>query len=138
MTERMLIPVALRVLAWLFVITGVWAIADTIVGAFNHRYILNFGVLGLIIGIGLLRLAPAARAWALVLSYFTLVSAAAVAVFVVLAPGEGEFSVFGKSFGEAPRSAGVALAVVAILVALWQIRVLTKGEVRELFGKSSA
>ena len=60
------IPVSLKAVAYLFILSGVAALIDIITAAAEGWLQMNFGVLGLFIGWGLFRLDPYWRTVALV------------------------------------------------------------------------
>jgi hypothetical protein len=59
------IPPALKIVAWLFIIGGIFAVIHVIVSLMSGRISINLGVFGIFIGRGLLRLNPRAFAWAM-------------------------------------------------------------------------
>ncbi len=113
------IPVSLKVVAWLFIIWGIYSVIRVVV-VFNHGAIyVNLGVLGLFIGPGLLKLRPAWRTCALVFLWIGLI-AISIAILASLS-----------------RPGTLVLCVVYFLLVLWQYSVLTRPEIRALFGLPS-
>jgi len=125
-------PTSLRIVAGLFVFSGIFAAIDIIVGLFNSHLNLNFSVLCLWIGPGLLRHNRTWRTWALVSIWIALIS---LPLFCLIALGRGgiHFKLFGVPVGESPASVAISVAVVLFLVTVWQYRVLTRPEIRQLF-----
>jgi hypothetical protein len=70
--------------------------------------------------------------------WIALIGAPIVALAFLAIPGPIDFQLFGQKVGEAPKAFGVAFAVVVFLIALWQFRVLTRPDVRELFRRPVA
>jgi hypothetical protein len=133
MHDTQSIPTSLKVVAALFILSGISSLIEIIVSLLHGHISINFGVLGLFIGAGLLRLNPTWRTWALVFTWIALVGAPLVGLIFLIVPGSLDFELFGQPVGHAPKAAGVAVAVVVFLVALWQSRVLTRPGVRALF-----
>ena len=133
MTEFRSVPTSLKVVAVLFILSGVASLVDVILSLFQGTLNFNLGVLGLFIGMGLLRLNPTWRVWALVFTWIAIIGAPIIGLLFLFLPGPLNFTLFGQPAGQAPKAAGVAVAAVIFLVALWQLRVLTRPDVRELF-----
>jgi len=132
------IPTSLKVVAALFILGGILSLIEIIVSLMNHRISFNFNVLGLFIGAGLLRCSPTWRGWALAFTWLALIGVPLVGLIFLAAPGPLDFRFFGQDMGQVPKSAWFALAVPAFLIAVWQYRVLTRPEVRTLFGLPTA
>jgi hypothetical protein len=138
MTELRGVPISLKVVAGLFILSGVLSLIDVIVSLFQGGINLNLGVLGLFIGAGLLRLSPTWRGWALVFTWIEIIGAPIIGVLFLVLPGPLNYRLWGQPAGNAPKAAGVALALVVFLIALWQLRVLTRPGVRALFQQRGA
>ncbi len=123
---------SLRIVASLFVISGIFAAIDILVSLFQSHLNLNFSVLGLWIGPGLLRHNRFWRTWALVSSWIALIG---LPLFCLLAHGRGGlgFKLFGVPVGEVPAAVAIGVAVVLFLLTFWQYRVLTRQDIRHLF-----
>ena len=127
-------PLALKIVAWLFIAAGVVA-AVSMLGLliFAHRIELNIDLLGLWIGPGLLRLEAKYRTWALRLLIVSFVLAPVAAVLLVLQPSPLAVRIFNRPVGEV--SFPVAFAALAVVVGLsvWQFAVLRAPKVRAQF-----
>ena len=133
MTESRSIPTSLKVVAVLFVLSGLSSLIEVMISLAHGHLSINFGVLGLLIGPGLLRLSRGWRTWALVLTWLAIILAPIAAIAFLAVQGPIEFLLFGQQVGDAPTALGVGLAALVFLVALWQYRVLTRPDVRALF-----
>jgi cytochrome c oxidase subunit IV len=133
MNDTQPIPTSLKVVAALFILSGISSLIEIIVSLLNGQLSLNFGVLGLFIGRGLLRLGPTSRTWALVFTWFALVITPVAALIFLNNAGPLDFKLFGINLGQVPQAAGVIAAVAFFLVVLWQYRVLTRPDIRALF-----
>lgn len=129
-------PTAIRVVAGLFVFSGICAVIEVVVSLFHSHLNLNFGVLSLWIGPGLLRHNRTWRTWALVFLWIGLI---ALPIFCLLALGRGtlDFKFFGIPLGQIPTAVGLVFAIPIFLLIFWQYRVLTRPDIRALFEGSS-
>src|SRR2546421_2480719 len=121
------LPASLIAVAWIFIAFGVLSAIDIIWSALDRRLSLNIGVFDLFIGLGLLRLKPWARTWALVFLWFELVIFALLCVLVLVARGNLYYTVNGVRTTITSWK-GLAVALVVCLaffgLALWQLIVL--------------
>jgi len=127
------VPLSLKIVAALFVLGGISSIIEVIMSLTQGTLNLNFGVLGLFIGIGLLRLSRLWRTCALVFLWITMIGIPIIAIIFMTASGPLDFTLFGQKVGQAPKGLGIVLAVVVFALAVWQYWVLTRPEVRRLF-----
>jgi hypothetical protein len=128
---------SLKIVAALFIVGGVSSIIDVIIRLTQGTIFLNFGVLGLFIGIGLLRFSRGWRTCALVFLWIALIGLPLVALALLCFEGPVDYTLFGQKVGEAPRVVGVTLAAGMFAIALWQYWVLTRPDIRKLFGISA-
>ncbi len=94
------------------------------------------------IGIGLLRYSRGWRVCALVFLWLAMVGFPLAGFLLVATDQPVRFTLFGQEVSEVPKTAGVAVAGVAVAavgfaLALWRYRVLTRPRVRQLFGLSA-
>jgi hypothetical protein len=121
---RTRIPIPLKLVGWIFILGGISAAIEILIDASNGRTNLNFGVLGVFIGIGLLRLRTGWRTLALVLLVIALVFIPILSVLALSTPGNLSFNIFGQK---------VAALAVFFVFTFWQFRVLLRPDVRALF-----
>ena len=128
------IPAPLKVVAILFIVGGILSVIEVLV-SFVHGHInINFGVLGLFIGPGLLALRRGWRTCALVFLWIAMIGVPLFTVLMLGHSGPLDFKVFGQKVGYVSKEFGLIIAIVAFGLALWQYRVLTRPDVRRLFG----
>ena len=132
MSDRL--PTALVVVAWLFILSGAAALLGILVGLTNGRMSFNTSVVGLFVGPGLLRLRPGWRTCALVLIWIGLILSPVLAIVMLNAPGSVAINFFGLSVGKGPVLLAWVLLAAMITLLVWQYRVLTRPDVRQLFG----
>jgi hypothetical protein len=128
---------SLRIVAFLFILSGILSLLQVIAAATQGSLSINFGVLGLFIGQGLLRRRIGWRQCALAFLWIAMIGAPLIAIFFVTASSPLEFKFFGRIAGTVPMAAGIVLAAGIFALAFWQHRVLTSPAVRELFGIST-
>ncbi len=128
------IPISLKIVAWLFIISGVFSVIEVAVSLMNGRINLNLGVLGLFIGPGLLNLRPGWRTCALVFIWIALILVPVVVIILMGVSGPLDVTVFGQKVGHTGKEIGLAVGVLVFALTFWQYRVLTRPDVRQLFG----
>lgn len=132
-----IIPTSLKVVATLFILSGISAVIEIIVSLLHGQLSLNFGVLGLWVGAGLLRLSPTSRTWALIFTWMALIITP-IGGLIFLNSATLDFTLFGQKVGHIPKVVGLAAAVVFFIVSVWQYQVLTRPDVRALFRRPAA
>ena len=125
-------PFALKVVAWLFILMGIFAVIQIVAMLMHNHVDLNFGVLGLWIGPGLLRHRRGWRTCALVFLWIGLIG---IPLFMLLSLGRSslDFKVFGIPMGRIPTVLGLCLVAPFFFLILWQYRVLINPHIRRLF-----
>jgi len=134
MEEKKSIPVSLTVVALLFILGGISAVIEIVVSLMHNHLNINFGVLGLFIGPGLLRLSRGWRTCALVFTWIALIGVPIIALLFIAARGPLDFKIFGQVVGQTSKALGLLVAGVVFIIAVWQYWVLTRSDVKELFG----
>ena len=112
MYEKRNIPVSLKIVAILFILGGINSVIEIIVAIANSRININFGVLGLFIGPGLLALRPGWRTCALVFIWIALIFIPIFSVLVLFHSGPPDFDVFGQKVGHTSKEIGLFVAVI--------------------------
>ncbi|MHC4476397.1 MAG: hypothetical protein ACYTEL_12165 [Planctomycetota bacterium] len=129
-----LLPGSLNVVAGLFIIGGIFAVIEMVIALTQNRISINFGVLGLFIGPGLLKLRPGWRTCALVFIWIGLVALPIIFLLGLSGMGPGYFNVFGVPLARIPGW-WVSIGVIPFfLVVLWEYKVLTRPDIKALFG----
>ena len=134
MDDNRRIPVSLTVVAVLFILGGISAVIEVLVSLAHSHININFGVLGLFIGPGLLALRRGWRTCALVFLWIAMIGIPIIAILMLGHSGPLDFKVFGQKVGYIPKELGFAIAFILFLLSFWEYRVLTRGDVRRLFG----
>jgi hypothetical protein len=131
-----LIPPALTVVAFLFLLSGLIASAgavSTLFGPFIH---VDADVLGIPIFFGLRRYSRGWRICALVMIWVEMLMVPCALLDAVLSGSFGG-SFLGWHFHAFPTLFFVLACLVLFSIALWQYRVLTRSEIRTLFYPAS-
>jgi hypothetical protein len=127
------IPVSLKIVAALFIFAGISCAIEIVVAVMHKHIDINFGVLGLFVGAGLLRLSRGWHTCALVCVWIELILIPIIAVFMLVA-GSRDITVLGQKTGHASTGVGAGLVFAGFLLACWQYYVLTRPDIRSLFG----
>lgn len=125
-------PMALRIVAGLFVLQGLLTTVDVILKLCRGHLDLNLMLLCLWIGPGLLRHSPTWRKWALVVLWFSFFAISLLAVFALLRPPL-DFKIFGFPIAPAPPVLTLLFLLAMFLLTLWQYRVLIRPDIHGLF-----
>lgn len=128
------IPLSLKIVAVLFIISGIFSVIEVVVALMHGGININFGVLCLFVGPGLLRLHRGWRTCALVFLWLGLIVAPIVFVLGLSGKVPAYFSVFGVNIARIPGWWASVAAIPFFLLMLWQYRVLTRPDIRRLFG----
>jgi hypothetical protein len=132
-------PTQLMVAAWIFIAFGVLAAGEMAWALFHGRLSLNIGVIGIWIGRGLLRMNPTARYWALVVLSLQLILAGVVTLLIVAnRGGVVRFGAIGLTADtHLTQVIALGLTTVAVTLNAWQLWVLTRPHIRQLFDPPS-
>lgn len=133
MVATAVLPRALRVVAWLHLLMGVGSAAEILVGLTRHSIHFAFGVLGIPIYFGLLRLSSGWRTCALVMLWLDLIALPVAFYISLMGSGPVPFRVLGVDVGEVPRVWMTVTALTAFPLIVWQYLVLVRADVRQLF-----
>jgi hypothetical protein len=134
-------PTALTVIAWLFILTGIFAVVAMVKDLLvSHDVIFDLDIIGLWIGPGLLRAEERFRRWALWYERFSLAAIPVVAILSgFFAPAQLGLQLFDViPFGSMSRTGSLIVLTVSWLLALWEYTVLQRREVRARFLPSTS
>jgi hypothetical protein len=135
MSQPIDLPRDLRIVAIIFLVGGINSVLIMIIGAMTNHISLEFGVFSIFAYFGLLRLSRGWRVYALAMSCLAIVFAPVMAV-VVLTTNNCTFNIFNVPVTRIPALVGIVFAVFFFLLALWQLKVLTRPDVEALFQES--
>lgn len=125
-------PMALRIVAGLFVLQGLLTAVDVAVKLFHDHLDLNLMLLCLWIGPGLLRHSPTWRKWALAVLWFSFFALSLLILLALLRPPL-DFKVFGYPAATVPLVPTLLFLLATLLLNLWQYRVLIRPDIHCLF-----
>ena len=126
-------PTSLIIVAVLFILGGVSSVYEVLFSLTRGNINLNFGVLGLFIGFGLLRLSSGWRTCALFCTWLGLLLIPIVGLLILNHDGPSNFKFVGQKIGVDGKGAGLVMCIVIFLYFAWQYRVLTRPDVLALF-----
>ncbi|MEK6703434.1 MAG: hypothetical protein AABZ53_14330 [Planctomycetota bacterium] len=124
-------------MAAVFILGGVLAALEVLVALVAGRLSLNFGVLGLFIGPGLLRFSPGWRLCALVCIWIGIVGLLLAGACFLGNPDRLTVTIFFIPAGQASPALALGMCAFCLLIAVWQYRVLTRPDIRVLFDAKS-
>lgn len=130
-------PRTLKIVAALFVLSGVLAAVEVLVSLAGGHVSLNLGVLCIFVGYGLLRLRPGWRTCALLFTWITLLVAPVLVLLVLFGDCPAYFKAFGQRVGSAPPELAAVVGTRFFVFGIWQYRVLTRPEIVRLFHEHS-
>ena len=125
-------PLALRLVSALFLVSGLWAAFSILFGLLHGHIRLNFNILGLWIGPGLILHNRTCRTLALCFIWIGLIMLPIFALFT-FSRSSVAFRFLGIPIGHIPGPAALLCATAIFLLTLWQYRVLTRPEIGKLF-----
>jgi hypothetical protein len=135
--ERPALPSSLRAVAWFTILCGIVSLLTVLVELFHRKLFLNFGVLLIPAGFGLLRRDRGWRTFTLFMLWLGMIGFGAGFVALLLGfgrPTSSAFRVFGLAGN---REASAIISAAMFGVNFWQYRVLTSPPVRRWFGLTS-
>jgi len=144
------LPARLRVVAWLFIAVGVYAIGESILAMTDGTFAFDLGMLFPLVGYGLLRRKALARTCALGVAWIYAAGIPVAALIASVMWGQGKGTVHVEMLGPdalwravgATTTTAVIVSTVAALVtvclAVWTIRVLRRDDIRRVFDRLSA
>jgi len=134
MEQRTPIPTSLVIVAVLFILGGVCAAIEVVLSLMHDHLNINFGVVGIFIGWGLLRRRRGWRTCALVFVWIAMIGVAIGFVLLAVAREPQDLEVFGRPAGHIPKEIALVVMVIIFIISLWQYCVLTRSDVKRLFG----
>ena len=133
MTNDVRLPLSLKIVAWLFLITGIFSAIDIILAIAQKSISINFGILGIPIFWGLLNRRSGWRICGLVLIWFVLIVIPIVFIASLLGNEPAYFEVFRIRISRIPRWVASVVCVPFFLLVLWEYRVLVRPDIKALF-----
>jgi hypothetical protein len=128
------IPVSLKIVAWLFIIGGIFSVIEILFALTQSRIKIDFGVLGLFIGPGLMRFSRGWRTCALVFVWIGLIILPIVFLIGLSGRIPAYFELFGTKVTRPPgRLVSIGL-IPFFLLFIWEYRILTRPAIKSLFG----
>ena len=136
MEEKPTLPSSIKAAAGVFLLIGVGALVEIVIAATAGRVSPNVWVVGVPIGIGLLRLSRGWRTCALIFLWLTFFAILLVAGLLALA-GPRDVLIYGHNVGRVSKEAAIGIVVGLFVLTFGLYRILTRPHVRKLFGLPS-
>jgi hypothetical protein len=127
------IPISLKIVAWLFILSGVSAVLEIVLSLMNNHVNLNFGVLGIFIGNGILKLRNGWRICGLVLIWISLILYPVIFLILISHSGPLDFNIFGQKVGHVSQSVVIIPGLLLYALLLWERWVLSRPDIKSLF-----
>lgn len=129
------IPIALNIVAIIFLLGGISSAIGMLIRWLDGQVHIDFGILSIPTYFGLRRFSRGWRIYALVCIWVVLVACPIFFVFGFVSQ-PADFSFFGLSTGKVPSFWISIVSVPLFLVSLWELRVLTRSDIRSKFFES--
>lgn len=130
-------PISLKIVAWLFIFSGVCAAIEIFVSLINSHINLNFGVLGIFIGMGLLDFRDGWRICGLVFIWIGLILGPIIFLVMLSASGPLDLNVFGQKVGHVSKGAIIIPVFAIYSLLLWKRWVLSRVDIKTMFQAST-
>lgn len=127
------IPVSLKIVAWLYIITGISAGIDIMGSLTSDRPVANLVVIHFFAGVGLLKLRADWRTYSLVVIWLSLINTLQAFCEMLSATVSIDFVLFGKKVGNFSKPTSLIFGAAIFTLIIWVYRVLTRPDVKELF-----
>jgi hypothetical protein len=146
MNPQVRIPLALRVVAILFLLSGLGSLISMIVGALHKNIMLDFGLINIFVYFGLMRFSQGWRKCALVFTWLGIFLSPVVAIIVLFTAAHSNipqpnihitsnFNIFGFSFFNTSPVIVFIAVVIYFMLCLWKLSVLNRPDIRVLFNQ---
>lgn len=129
------LPKSLVVVAALFFLIGSLAVIEMIYSLMNDRVSLNFNIIAIGVGWGLLKLRSGWRICGMVMIWLVLIGAPLAAALGLIFPENLQINGQPVPMDSAFRSITLATLAAVFAIALWAYRVLTNPVIRDRFSK---
>jgi hypothetical protein len=138
MNKQTNIPTDLRIVAFLFIIEGILAIIDMIVGIAHERFSVNFGFIAIFIGRGLLKFNVSWRKIATMGLWIWNIAGPLVALyFLFFNSGDAvRIQFLGYFASNITRIELLVVMATTSVLSIWSTYVLYRKPIKELFGIS--
>jgi hypothetical protein len=132
--ERPVLPPALRAVGYFTILTGIATLLTVLVDLAKGHLSINIGVLQIPAGFGILRLSRGWRTFQLWMLWFGMIGFGIASLILLFGGSFPTFTIYGRSATHWGREIALAICTIAGGVLIWQYRVLTRPDVRRLFG----
>ena len=132
--EKTKIPLSLIIVACLFILGGIFSCIEMVSAFIQGRVHISITVIGIFIGWGLFVLSRGWRICALVLLWILIICIPVSSLFYLNQPSSGfNVSIFGNKLPRVPILI-LLLNILCLLPLIWSYWVLTRPQIKSLFG----
>src|SRR5262245_8625471 len=136
-SERPALPPSLRAVAYFTILVGIGTALTIIADLFHKKLNLNIAALEVPAGFGLLRLSRGWRTFTLFMIWAGMFAFGAGTLVLLFGAGITDMTLNGTPLPHWDRRLLLATCVLALGVQIWEYRVLTRSDIRRLFGLTS-
>lgn len=126
------VPRDLRIVALLFLLSGINSALTMVVGFMTGQIRLEFGFISIFAFFGLLHLSRGWRLYALFMIWWGIVISPVI-IILGLTTNLCTFNIFTLPVTQIPPLVGAMVSLVIFFLLLWQLKVLTRREIKALF-----
>ena len=135
------IPLSLKAVAWFSILSGMVGIVEMIIMLAHGHFVISWGILLILAGRGLLHLRRGWRMFTLVLAWLSLLGLPVTGIWFTLHPSavhaEIPMRFAGQTVGHVHFATYALLLGFFTAYSFWQLWVLTRPQVRQLFFNGS-
>ena len=132
------IPTSLIVVAWLFIIGGTHSLIEMLYSLTTNHININFSVINIFAGIGLLKLRSGWRTYSLVVTWLVLIISPLALLWLLAKASPLDLHLFGQKVDSISTSSVLIFYSIIYAIEIWKYRVLIRPDIKELFtGKVS-
>jgi hypothetical protein len=128
-------PLALKIVAYISILSGVESALSMVIALLGSKIKLDFGIIGIFVGLGLLRGSLKWRNWALIFVYFQIFVIFLFTIFSISQPHKIFFKVFGVKVGRMPLELALFFVLGLAAFIFWEYSVLKRKDVIEYCNK---
>ena len=128
------LPLALKLVAGVCIATGLFSLLEIVLSIVQQSFHFNLGIQGIFIGWGLLRRRKFFRLFALLEVWVSLIGFPLFALYLWTLSEVPTFPLLGRQIVALPYWIAAIACLVAWLIAVWELWVLRRPDVKAVFG----
>lgn len=132
------LPISLKIVAIIFLIHGILTAIEVVTALMQSHININFGVLGIFVGIGLFKRKDAWRICGLVLIWIGLIFVPIICLLMLTQSNQIDFNFFGNTIGAVHPTIIMLPVIAAYALLLWERWVLSRPDIKAIFQQPSS